>query len=131
MAASGAAATGQLNEGAGGGASPAPMEGSMWMLFARAPPPDAPYWPGRRWLAAVDAVAWPGVAWSVLSQVRGGGGLVLPFVTALLVVLAALRLFTALLANHRYHFTTWRWSRVLAWLVAVGVLLKLGLLGCA
>ncbi len=31
----------------------------MWMLFARAPPPDAPYWPGRRWWAALDALAWP------------------------------------------------------------------------
>lgn len=30
----------------------------MWVLFARADPPDAPYWPGRRWLAALDAVGW-------------------------------------------------------------------------
>jgi hypothetical protein len=32
----------------------------MWMLLVRSPPPDAPYWPGRRWLSAIDAVAWPG-----------------------------------------------------------------------
>ena len=31
----------------------------MWLLYARAPAPDAPYWPGRRWLAAVDAAVWP------------------------------------------------------------------------
>lgn len=101
----------------------------MWVLFARAPPPDAPYWPGRRWLAAVDAVAWPAAAWSVLSQVPGEGGLVLALAMALTIVLAAQRLFTALLANHRYHFTTWRWGRVLVWMMAIGALLKVGLPG--
>ena len=35
----------------------------MWVIFARAPPPDAWVWPGRRALAFVDAVAWP-VAWA-------------------------------------------------------------------
>lgn len=34
---------------------------AMWLLFTRAPPQDAPYWPGRRCLAAVDAVVWPGL----------------------------------------------------------------------
>jgi hypothetical protein len=105
------------------------MEVSMWMLFARAPPPDAPYWSGRRWLAAVDAVVWPVAAWSVLSQVPGLGGLVQAFAMALLIVSAARRLFTALLVTHRYRFTTWRWGRVLAWMMAVGALLKLGLQG--
>jgi hypothetical protein len=99
----------------------------MWVLFARAPPPDAPYWPGRRWLAAIDAVAWPGVAWFALNQVASSGGLVLALAMALLVVSAARRLFMALLANHRYQFTTWRWGRFLTWMLAVGVLLKLGL----
>ena len=101
----------------------------MWVLFARAPPPDAPYWPGRRWLAAVDAVVWPGAAWAALSHIADRGGLLLAFVMAVLVMSAARRLFTALLANHRYHFTTWRCGRVLAWMAAVGVLLKLGLPG--
>jgi hypothetical protein len=101
------------------------MERSMWMLFTRAPPPDAPYWPGRRWLAAIDAVAWPVAAWGALGQLAGQGGLVVVFVIALLIVSAARRLVTALLANHRYQFTTWRWGRVLAWTMAVGVLLKL------
>jgi hypothetical protein len=31
--------------------------GVMWLLVAREPRPDAPDWPGRRLLAAVDAVA--------------------------------------------------------------------------
>ncbi len=97
----------------------------MWVLFARAPSPDAPYWPGRRWLAAIDAIAWPGVAWCALNQMASSGGLVLALLLALLVVSAVRRLFTALLANHRYHFTTWRWGRVLAWMLAVGTLLKL------
>ena len=99
----------------------------MWVLFARAPLPSAPYWPGRRWLAAIDAVAWPGVAWFALNQVASSGGLVLALPMALLVMSAVWRFFTALLANHRYHFTTGRWGRILAWMVAVGVLLKLGL----
>jgi hypothetical protein len=46
---------------------------------------------------------------------------------ALLVVSAARRLFTALLVNHRYQFTTWRRGRVLAWMLVVGVLMKLRL----
>ncbi len=95
----------------------------MWLLFARAPPPDAPYWPGRRLLAAVDAVAWPGVTWVVLNQVERGG-LLPAFAMALLVVSAVRRLVTALLANHRYRFTTWRWAPVLLWVLAVGALLK-------
>lgn len=69
------------------------------------------------------------MAWAVLSQVPGQGGLVLAFVMALLVVSVARRLFTALLANRRYHFTTWRWGRVLAWMMVVGALLSLGLPG--
>jgi hypothetical protein len=103
------------------------MEVSMWVLFARAPPPDAPYWPGRRWLAAVDAVVWPSAAWAALSYVANRGGLLLAFVMAMLVMSAMRRLYTALLANHRYHFTTWRRGRVLAWMMAVGMLLKLGI----
>jgi hypothetical protein len=101
----------------------------MWMLFARAPLPDAPYWRGRRWLAVIDAVAWPGAAINALRWVIDDGGLVLPVVVALLVVSAAQRVYTALLANHRYHFTAWRWLRVLAWVLAMGALLKLRLAG--
>ena len=101
----------------------------MWVLFARATQPDAPYWPGRRWLAVVDAVVWPGAAFAALSRVADAGGLVVAVVMAVLIVSAARRVYTALLANHRYHFTTWRWLRVLAWMAAVGLLLKLGLAG--
>ncbi len=101
----------------------------MWMLFARAPPPDAPYWPGRRWLAAIDAVMWPGAVWGALQQMPYEGGLVLVFLTALVGVSAARRLSRAQLRNHRYQFTTWRWARVSAWMMAIGALLRYGLPG--
>jgi hypothetical protein len=99
----------------------------MWVLFARAPPPDAPYWPGRRWLAAIDALAWPGAAWCALSQWAGAGGIVFALVGSLLTVSAARRLLTALFDNPRYRFTTWRWGRVLLGIAAVGLLLKVAL----
>lgn len=101
----------------------------MWMLVARAPRPDAPYWPGRRWLAAVDAVVWPCAAWYWLGHIAGSGGLALALAMALLIVSASRRLFTALAVNHRYHFTTWRWGRALAWMLAVGMLLRVALPG--
>jgi hypothetical protein len=100
---------------------------SMWVLFTRALPPDAPYWSGRRWLAALDAVAWPCAAWYWLSQFTGSGGLVFALAQGLLVVSALRRLSTALHVNHRYHFTTWRWGRVVVWLLAIGAVLSVGL----
>lgn len=99
----------------------------MWLLFARAPPPVAPYWPGRRWLAAIDAVAWPVLVCVGLAQLASSDGLLSAFAMALSALSAARRLFTALLANHRYHFTAWRLVRTLAWMLAVGALLKLAL----
>jgi hypothetical protein len=126
MVARAAAAPERLNDGAGGTKSPAPMEFGMWVLFAHAPPPDAPYWPGRRWLSAVDAVVWPGAAWYWIGKSVGSGGIVLALVMALLVVSGVRRLFTALLVNHRYEFTTWRWGRALVSVLVVGTLLKVG-----
>jgi hypothetical protein len=97
----------------------------MWLIFARAPHPDAVYWPGRRWLAAVDAVAWP-AAWIVLvmeAPVRAGAvGMVL---TACVLGSGVVRLHRAIAMNHRYRFTTWRWGRVLGGLLVFGWLLKL------
>ena len=58
----------------------------MWLLVAREPRPDAPEWPGRRLLAAVDAVAWPLMWVLLIRQVPGPAGLVGPFVTALAVL---------------------------------------------
>lgn len=98
----------------------------MWLLYARAPAPDAGYWPGRRWLAAIDAVAWPAVAGLVVEQVPVRG-VVATVLLALLVALALRRLVVALVANHRYRFTTWRWFFVVAFATALGFVLKVGL----
>ena len=61
--------------------SPAALSNAiMWLVLTRAPLPDAPYWPGRRLLALVDAVGWP-VAWIAvamqLPQPAGIGSLVI------------------------------------------------------
>jgi hypothetical protein len=99
----------------------------MWMILAREPRPDAKVWPGRRLFAAVDAVAWPTIGWMLLDPFRKTGGLFVAVVLACLAVSAVRRLFTALNANHRYHFTTWRWGRGVAWLLVFGAVLTLTL----
>lgn len=48
----------------------------MWLMFERARRHDAVYWPGRRVLAAIDAVAWPLVWIAAILQVRDRCGLV-------------------------------------------------------
>jgi hypothetical protein len=99
----------------------------MWLLVAREPRPDASDWPGRRLLAAVDAVAWPLMWVLVMRQVPQSVGLVGPLVTALAVLLGLRRLHRALWVNHRYWFTTWRWAKVAAAMLLVGVVLKLAM----
>lgn len=99
----------------------------MWLLVAREPRPDAPRWPGRRLLAAVDAVVWP-LLWALLvRQAPHPVGLVGPFVTSVVAVLCVGRLHRAIWLNHRYWFTTWRWVKVIAAVVLVGMVLKLSL----
>jgi hypothetical protein len=99
----------------------------MWILFTRAPLPDAPYWRGRRLLAGVDAVGWP-LAWGVLAvQLPQPAGIVGPMLIAVAVVCAIGRVHRALWFNHRYHFTTWRWGRWLAGVMVIGLMLRLAL----
>ena len=101
----------------------------MWLLVAREPRPDAPYWPGRRLLAAVDAAMWP-LLWVLLfSHAPKPVGLVGPAVAAVALLCALGRLHRALWVNHRYWFTTWRWGRIAAALMLMGVVLKLSLPG--
>jgi hypothetical protein len=96
----------------------------MWLLVAREPRPDAPDWPGRRLLAAVDAIAWP-LMWVLLMRnAPQPVGLIGPFVTALAVLLGLGRLHRALWVNHRYWFTTWRWGKVAAAMLLIGAVLK-------
>jgi hypothetical protein len=100
----------------------------MWLLFARAPPPDVHVWPGRRALAFVDAVAWPmGLAALVLGAPFPSGVAGLSAV-AFCAVAAIRRAYRAIADNHRYHFTTWRWGRRLAIVLAFGYALKLAVM---
>lgn len=99
----------------------------MWLLVAREPRPDAPDWPGRRLLAAVDAVIWPLMWVLLIQQVPGSAGLVGPFVTAMAVLLGLGRLHRALWVNHRYWFTTWRWGKVLGAMLLIGAVMKLSM----
>ena len=97
----------------------------MWVLFARAPPPDAPYWPGRRWLAAVDAVVWPALWMALAVKMPWSSGVVGLLVVTWAMWSAVVRMHRAIAVNHRYRFTTWRWGRVLFALMLFGALLKL------
>lgn len=91
---------------------------------AREPRPDAPDWPGRRVLAAVDAIVWP-LLWVLLIQhAPEPVGLMGPFVTAMAVLLGLGRLHRAIWVNHRYWFTTWRWGKVMAAMLLIGAVLK-------
>jgi hypothetical protein len=101
----------------------------MWLLVAREPRPDAVYWPGRRWLTALDAALWP-LLWVVLSShVPKPVGIVGPFIAAVAFLCALERIHRALWLNHRYWFTTWRWGQMAAALMLMGVALKLSLPG--
>ena len=96
----------------------------MWVLFARAAPPDASYWPGRRWLAALDAVGWPTFWLVVLAHVPARTGVVGAVLMTLVTLIGTRRLRTALWQNHRYRFTTWRWGRLLLALFLFGLAMK-------
>lgn len=96
----------------------------MWLLVAREPLPDAPYWPGRHMLAAIDATVWP-ILWVLLvSHAPGPVGLVGPLVSAVALLCALGRLHRAVWVNHRYRFTTWRWGRIAAAFIVVGLVMK-------
>ena len=106
---------------------PPDSEGIVWLLISREPRPDFGYWPGRRVLAGLDAVAWPlaAVVVGAVSPLNlGVFGAVLMVVAA---TIGARRLYRALWVNRRYQFTTWLWGKRLAALLLVGLLLKLAL----
>lgn len=97
----------------------------MWLLYARAPLPDAPYWPGRRPLALLDALGWPGLIAAMVSSLSMQTGIVGSLTLALCVLFGVRRCVRALWHNERYQFTTWRCGLTLAVLLAVGAALKL------
>lgn len=97
----------------------------MLILLWREPRPDAQVWPGRRALAALDALAWPAL-WIVLARhLPEPAGVVQPVVIAVAVLCAVGRLNRALWSNERYWFTTWRWARILGALMLIGLVMKL------
>ncbi|MBW8848009.1 MAG: hypothetical protein JF607_23850 [Burkholderiales bacterium] len=101
----------------------------MLVLVVRQPRPDARYWTGRRWLAAVDALAWP-IAWiAVIHALPARAGLFGSCVTAICVLAALSRLHRAVCENNRYWFTTWKWGRVAFAVWLAGVVMKLTLVG--
>ena len=100
----------------------------MWVIFARASPPDAQVWPGRRLLALFDAVGWP-AAWAAwLLGLSVPLGLAGHFALAWCGVAAVRRAIRAVGGNPRYHFTTSRWGRWAALALVFGYTLKLAAL---
>lgn len=97
----------------------------MWFLYARAQVPDAPYWPGRRLLALLDAVVWPVLIATMVGSMSLPAGVVGLLAQALCALYAVRRSVRALWHNERYQFITWRCSVPLAALLAVGAVLKL------
>ena len=96
----------------------------MWLLVKREPAPDAPYWHGRRWLAALDGVAWPLLWVLAVQQLPAPLGIVGPVVVAVALLSALDRVQRALWQNHRYRFTTWRWARAGSTALLSGLVLK-------
>jgi hypothetical protein len=97
---------------------------AMWMVCMRAPRPDAGQWEGRRFWAALDAVAWP-VGWVVLAaHLPAHGGIVGPFLAGVAVLTGLARLHKAVWRNERYFFTTWRVAKVVVALLVIGWVMK-------
>lgn len=97
----------------------------MRLVITRAPRQDAAYWPGRRWLALLDALAWPALWAIAVIEAPFSTGLVGAVALSFLGVIAARRSHRAIFRNERYCFTIWRWGLALAGLVAVGAATKL------
>lgn len=98
----------------------------MIVLIQREPRPDAPYWPGRRLLAAIDAVGWPLACVTLAHQYPQAAGAVF-MVTVVAVMCAFFRLCGAIFNNHRYWFTSWWVARLFALLVLICFVMKLAL----
>ena len=97
----------------------------MFFIIARAPTPDVVVWPGRRWLASLDAVAWPMLTVCLVVNSSFSAGLVGSVLTSLAALLLLRRLARAWLRNESYRFTALAWVRRAGALLGLGVLLKL------
>ena len=100
----------------------------MWLIISRAPLPDMAHWPGRTLLATIDALAWP-LLWIWLAHRHAVPmGVFAPLIAGLASLAALRRLHRAVLLNHRYRFTTWRWGKFVMGLVVIGMAMKLVML---
>ena len=99
----------------------------MWLLIPRRVRPVMTYWPGRRVLAAIDALFWPAVWLVLLMRVEVPMGVTRPVFMAVLAMSAVSRLWRATFDNSDYTFTTWRWGKVLGGLLLVSWFIQLTL----
>ncbi|ACB33153.1 hypothetical protein Lcho_0881 [Leptothrix cholodnii SP-6] len=99
----------------------------MWLLISRRVRSEMPYWPGRRLLAAIDALVWPAVWLVVLMRVEVPMGVTRSVFMAVLAMCAVSRLWRATFDNSDYTFTTWRWGKVLGGLLLVSWFIQLTL----
>ena len=96
----------------------------MWMLYARGPAPNSQYWPGRRSLGVMDALAWPAALAIGVHVMPLASGVVPPVLLGLCGLLALRRCSRAIWRNEQYRFTTWQLGVPLALLVALGAVLR-------
>lgn len=101
----------------------------MIVVLLRREAPLATVWPGRRWLAALDALLWPAVLLVLLWRIGARPGIVGAVGVAILCGWALRRLHRALARNERYQFTSWVWGRWLVLVLGLGLALQLVLCG--
>ncbi|MCC7288019.1 MAG: hypothetical protein IT503_17735 [Burkholderiaceae bacterium] len=100
----------------------------MFVVFLRGETPLATVWPGRRWLATLDALLWPALLLALLWRVEARSGIVGAVGVAMLCGWALRRLHRALARNERYQFTSWVWGRWLVLFLGLGLALQTAML---
>jgi hypothetical protein len=90
------------------------------ILHRRQPHADMQYWPGRRMFAALDAIGWPAAVAFGMTLIPASLGVVGTVAFAFCALGGAMRFSRAVLANHRYRFTSLCVARVALALLVVG-----------
>jgi hypothetical protein len=98
---------------------------TIWVLYARAPAPNLPYWRGRRWLVLLDAAMWPALLAFNVVTFPLNAGVVGPVTLALCAFIGIRACARALWHKEQYRFTTWRLGAPFGALLALGIVLKL------
>lgn len=97
----------------------------MWLIGVMRTREDMPVWRGRRGLAVLDALAWPLLfAYGAHLLVERSGSEAGPLIVVVAAAFGLMRASLAIRHNERYRFTTWRWLKLAAVLLAIGVLVK-------